>query len=78
MKPVSKEILDETTKCEYKFACLDGDPFKLCEADFAAGRHFVFLKSPPGKPSCYYWSEFGDSGICRCPVRVELFRNHGI
>lgn len=78
MKPVSTEILDRTTDCDYEFACLDGNPLELCEADFITEDNLVFLKSSPGKPSCNYWSGFGESGICRCPVRVELFRRQGI
>lgn len=79
MRPVSTETLDQTTECEYEFACLEGDPNELCEVEFFAADNFVFLRPSTGEPSsCKYWFEFGDSGICKCPVRVELFRRYKI
>ena len=78
MRSVSKEILDETTDCEYQFACLEGNSYALCETDFALGHSFAFLKSSLEKPSCRYYFDFGNSGVCRCPVRIELFIQHNI
>ena len=78
MRQVSTEILDQTTDCKYEFAFLNGDPNELCEANFVSPDNFVFLKSSSKKPSCNSWSRFGESRICRCPIRVEQLKNNGI
>jgi hypothetical protein len=79
MMRLGTEILDQATGCEYQFACLEGDPNELCEVDFFTADNFVFLRSSTREPSsCKYWFEFGESGICKCPVRVELFRRYNV
>lgn len=73
---IDQEIIDKTT-CEYEFACLknDNDEF-ICEVERCIDK-VCFLSSHKHE-QCNNKIFFGDSAICNCPVRIEIFDKYGI
>jgi hypothetical protein len=73
---ISDEILDKTN-CPFSFQCLNEENIDICPVDRCLSGNFSFLKTV--KPNhCAYQMEFGNSQICICPVRAELFRHYRI
>ena len=72
------EILDDTTECVHNFACLSDSSYPLCKVRGSAGASgFVFVDSIQHE-FCRYGASFGYSSFCSCPVRVALYKRHGI
>jgi hypothetical protein len=76
---INKSILKKT-KCPYKFKCLCGKPCSGCATVLGAlGEDRIFVKPSKKKyQDCSYTIACGDSYICRCPTRVEIFRKYKI
>lgn len=66
------EILDQTTKCRFSFACLKGKPEDVCPVDYVTGE-LSFLKGAR-RCHCSYQTPFGESLICTCPTRNEIYQ----
>ncbi len=75
---VSEDVLNSTTKCKDKFACLHGEGDCLCDIeDCSEGKiHFITPKHQYGL--CEYKMAFGYSYTCNCPIRKELYNNYRI
>lgn len=74
---VSEETTEETKKCDKDFSCLKGQHEDLCPVkDCVNGKvHFVECLN---STQCLYKTSFGESFICNCPTRKELFNKHKI
>ena len=70
---VDEPTIKSTTECEKRFACLNGDKSVLCKVKFSVRDETVFVKCL-NTEHCYYRMIFGDSFICNCPVRKEIYK----
>ena len=78
-KWISNEILNETTKCEHDFVCLNGDSAPLCAVRSVSPNKNALHTFCPANSSCPYCKTLGPAeGICMCPVRNELYKRYGI
>jgi hypothetical protein len=73
---ISEDIISKTNKCTRDLECLNG---KKCHCDVVRTVNdqvaiIKFIKTP----LCNYHTEFGNTDICSCPVRVELARKYGV
>jgi hypothetical protein len=76
---VDEEIKKQTTGCTLDYACLTAGEEFLCPATgpvVGSPSYVVFIKCDKGD-TCIYRSRFGNSYVCRCPVRAEIFRRYG-
>jgi len=76
MVEVDEKIIKETTKCNWGMECL-GNENHVCQiakiVDCVNGKvHFVNCD----ENNCKYKLGFGDSKICICPVKIEIFNKH--
>ena len=75
---VSKKVLDTTTKCANRFACLKGHDYPLCEVvcQLAPKLLETFCVK---REACVYCDPFDPiEGFCTCPTRIELYLRYGI
>ena len=75
--PVKDSVLQETTKCQHNFSCLEsgqcGDR-KMCEVDYVDGPNLLILVSREDA-TCPYRTKIADRQICMCPVRCYIYCN---
>jgi hypothetical protein len=72
---VDKETLEKTTKCEKK-GCLYDETI-MCRVERAIKTDLLFVQADPLKCSCNYCVTFGDSFMCLCPTRQEIYLKYG-
>ena len=71
---VQADVLNKTTKCSYKFSCLENDycgEHPLCEVDYADGKDILFLKTKESY-NCNYCMPFGYRQLCTCPTHYVI------
>ena len=76
-KKVSEEAIAATQRCLRDFACLKEGGAPLCQVEHRINGEIHFVKCPSGS-ACHYRQPFGFGHYCTCPVRKELYANHGI
>jgi hypothetical protein len=72
---ISEETLKSTTKCQFDFACLEGNGFPKCVVDYSVKNNGVFIKQENDQ-RCPYKMAFGYSYICYCPTRYEIYEKY--
>ncbi|MFH0977341.1 MAG: hypothetical protein V1874_16295 [Spirochaetota bacterium] len=72
---IEDETIKATIKCNASFSCLKSDAHNLCKIERVISDkiHFINNKS---RTTCNYITYFGDSIICSCPVRKEIYNRH--
>ncbi len=76
---VSKEKIDMTTRCKCDFKCLHDDSFQVCPVENPITPQGVyFIKMVHSICNSSYCLSFGNSYICRCPVRKELYERYKV
>lgn len=75
---ISKKILEETTECNRNFICLNTPEVVInCKVISCISNKVHFVDCPDYN-ICTYLMNFGNSFICNCPVRKEIFNKYGI
>jgi len=74
---ISKEIIESTTNCEKDFACLKSDGVVCCKVESCINGKIHFVQNV-SKSYCAYKMSFGNSFICNCPTRKEIFNKYSI
>ena len=74
---VSKETLEKTTNCKKSFDCLYNDKHIFCKAENCVSNEVLFVKCLY-EDACEYRIPFGQSFVCNCPIRKEIFNKYGI
>ena len=74
---IDKAILEQTTKCEKNFKCLDNPKDICCKVEEVIENKLAFTACL-SYMSCSYKSTFGYSDVCNCPTRIEIFRKYGL
>ncbi len=74
---IEKDILQKTTKCKKDFSCLKNQGATICKVLNCVNDkvHFVDCTS---KVFCDYKMTFGNSSICNCPTRKEIFNKYAL
>jgi hypothetical protein len=73
---IKKEIIESAKKCEYNFECLSN---KNCFCLSSIVNNIIYDKAlfiKCNENSCGYNIIFGQSTICTCPVRSEIFKKY--
>lgn len=75
---ISEDILKETTECKRNFICLNSlDTVKTCKVISCINNKVHFVECA-NYYICPYLMPFGNSFICNCPVRKEIFNKYGV
>ena len=76
---VDDETVRTAANCEKEHACLGANESQLCPVQsLVTGEDdaLVFVECLKME-ACAYRLSFGESYVCRCPVRVEIYRKFG-
>ena len=73
---IDPKIIKETTKCDKNFECLKNENYTCLtsKVDRAIDGKVHFINCSVA--NCSYKMSFGNSQICNCPVRKEIFNRH--
>jgi hypothetical protein len=72
---IDEEIINKATKCNKHFACLNDKGHSCCKVVHIIQDSLCFI-DPDKWQHCNYYTAFGYSDICNCPVRVEIYRKY--
>jgi len=75
---IGVETRNKTTRCNNNFRCLHDDSFRICPVESKIKEDIYFIKAVNPMRGCNYCLAFGDSHICRCPTRSELYERYKI
>ncbi len=70
---IDKKIVAGTFNCHKNFDCLNSGNHVYCKVECCINKKVHFIKIVD-KSFCYYKMSFGDSFICTCPTRKEIFK----
>ncbi len=74
---IDKNIIADTVKCEKNFDCLTGNNHVYCQVESCINKEVHFIGCVDNL-NCSYKMFFGDSFICTCPTRKEIFNKYRI
>jgi hypothetical protein len=74
---VSANVIERTTRCQRQFSCLSGAVESLCEVEYVVVGELYCLKRTSWR-GCSYERRFGDTFLCICPVRQEIYDRYGV
>ena len=74
---IDEETIEKTTNCDKNFNCLSNELHVYCPVKRCVDGKVHFIKCLEGN-SCTYMLRFGDSYMCTCPVRKEIFKRYKI
>jgi hypothetical protein len=77
---IDTHVLNMTTDCSDYFSCLSGEDTCLCEVEKIIGSNggLLYIKHNSNIKSCKYELFYGDSFICNCPTRREMYRKYNV
>ena len=74
---ISDELKESARDCCRNFSCLEKPKETMCPVEYLLEDKVAFIdKKYQGE--CKYVLSYGMTNICRCPVRKEFFRLHGL
>jgi len=74
---IDQEILQKTTNCEKNFSCLSNKNHIPCKVKSIINNKVIFVECL-NRDYCKYIQNYGNSYICLCPTRIEIFKKYGI
>ncbi len=74
---VNENVIEDTTRCKKQFACLSGGGACLCEVKYCLNRKSCFVNCE-SKLLCNYKVRYGNSSLCSCPTRKEIYNQYRI
>ena len=74
---VDDSIIRRTTRCEKNLSCMSEQRNELCKITRNVEDKVYFVKCQENE-SCSYRLSFGDSFICNCPVRKEIYNKYHV
>ena len=69
-----KEILGDL-KCAKLLKCVDSGLEELCKAQSIGSDEFMICLEEG--PECSFTLPFGKGYMCKCPVRIYIYKNYG-
>ncbi|MBS3772644.1 MAG: hypothetical protein KGY55_00395 [Candidatus Thermoplasmatota archaeon] len=73
---ISEDVIADTDSCRKNFTCLDPETRAVCPVEQRIMD--VLFVEPDDNFFCPYKTSFGDSYVCGCPTRQELYAQHRI
>lgn len=74
---INVTILKKTTACSKKHECLQNKDTVYCKVERCINDTVLILECKE-QLSCNYQLAFGNSQICRCPIRIEIFNKYKV
>jgi len=74
---VSEKTVSNAMHCKKNFDCLKKDKQVCCKVENCISKKVFFINCADNH-SCNYKLSFGNSYLCTCAVRKEIFNKHGV
>jgi hypothetical protein len=74
---VSADVMERATRCQRQFSCLSGAVESLCVVEYVVAGELYCLKRTSWR-GCNYERRFGDTFLCICPVRQEIYDRYEV
>jgi len=74
---IDKNIISNTIKCEKNFDCLSANNHVYCKVESCINNKVHFINCVYNL-NCSYKMSYGDTFICTCPTRKEIFNKYEI
>jgi hypothetical protein len=74
---IDSEIVGRAEKCKKEQQCLENGKRQVCPPEYQIPKNGLFIKRL-SMDSCPYMIAFGNSHVCNCPVREELYSRYSI
>jgi len=71
------EVINATTHCPKKFACLSQPVETICQVTYAPDGKIHFVRCTTTAP-CAYRQTHSEWHICTCPTRIAINNRYGI
>ncbi len=71
---IDANIVKSATSCAKNKACLE-NPGSVCPVVSPVSDDLIFV-SKKSTQNCSYFSPYGYSGFCKCPVRQEIYKKY--
>lgn len=77
---IDREIIEKTRKCSRDFSCLENNPECMCSVEHTAGinKNILFISPSDTNDHCDYQMKFGNTFVCSCPTRLEIYKNYSV
>jgi len=72
---IDYEIVEKTRSCNKCYDCLSNTDLILCKVESFIGDELIFVKCKNNE-FCSYKMAFGNSYICNCPTRIEIYKKY--
>ncbi len=72
---IDESTVKSTTNCDKGMQCVHGVKEPLCKVDYCVMEKVFFVKCLNNK-RCSYKISFGNSLMCTCPIRKEIFKRY--
>lgn len=74
---IDTKIVKQTSKCDKNFACLKDAEHVCCQVkgSIVGGVHFITCLEVD---YCNYKASYGYEYYCTCPIRREIYIQHGV
>lgn len=69
-------LLEQTTKCQKDYMCLKDEMRDTCGVKKLIYSVFLFVESM-NCTNCPYHIDWGSNDICRCPLKIGLYKKYG-
>jgi hypothetical protein len=76
---VSRDVLEQTTRCSHGFRCQMAEGKPLCPVTRVVGGRVLCanIDQDPKRPCSYFAAHNGDH-FCTCPTRIEMHRKYQV
>lgn len=74
---INQNIIDQTHSCEFDKKCLENEDYPICSVENMIDNQVLFVFKP-SLNGCNYVFNFGESYLCGCPIRKEIYRRYQI
>jgi len=71
------EVINATTHCPKKFACLSRPDETICKVIYAPAGLYHFVHCTTTAP-CPYRETIDSFDFCTCPTRIAIYKQYGI
>ena len=69
---IQEDTVLNTTRCDRNFSCKDSSP--CCKVESCVGNSIIFVSKLERR--CNYYQGFGYGNVCKCPVRIEIYKKY--
>jgi hypothetical protein len=75
---IPKDVVEKTTKCHKDCLCMSNGNNTICPVIHNIAGKVLFVRPKTRDSACTYKMSFGNSFVCNCPTRREIYIQYKI